>query len=64
MSLLSFGRFLGARIVAQNYLDIDTIGQPGRRLKFRPGENCLIQAGVHPFRLRPVAAHGSVNPDY
>jgi hypothetical protein len=60
MSLLSFGRFLGAQIMAQNYLDIDIIGQPGRRLKFRPGEKCPIQAGGHLFHLRPGVANYSV----
>ena len=37
MRLRGFGRLLGAQIVAQCYLGIDTISQPGRRLKFRPG---------------------------
>jgi hypothetical protein len=43
MSLRGFGRLLGALIVAQDYLDIDTVSQPGRRLKFRPGKNFLFR---------------------
>ena len=62
MNLRGFGLLLGAQIVAQDYLDIDIDSQPGRRLKFRPGEKCLIQACGHPFRLGPVVANGSVNP--
>jgi len=54
---------LGAQIVAQDYLDIDTVSQPGRRLKFRPGEKFLIQDCGHPFRLRPVVDNCSVNPE-
>ena len=54
MRLRSFGRLLGAQIVAHDYLDIHTASQPERRLKFRPGEKFLIQDCGHPFRLGPV----------
>src|SRR4030065_179899 len=53
----------GAQIVAQDYLNINTVSQLGRRLKFRPGEKCLIQACGHPFRLGPVVANCSINPE-
>ena len=63
MRLRGFGLLLEAQIVAQDYLDIDTIGQPGRRLKFGPGEKFLIQDGGHPFRLGPVVDNGSVHAE-
>ena len=43
MSLLSFGRFLGAQIMAQNYLDIDIIGSRGAVSSFVPGKNVLFR---------------------
>ena len=54
MSLRGFGRLPGAQIEAPNYLDIDTVSPPGRRLKFRPGKNFPIQPCGHPFRFGPV----------
>ena len=63
MPLRGFGLLLETQIAAQNYLDINIIGQSGRRLKFGPGEKFLIQACGHPFRLGPVVDNGSVYPE-
>lgn len=63
MRLRGFGLLSEAQIVAQDYLDIDTVSQPGRRLKFRPGEKFLIQDCGHPFRLGSVVDNCSVNPE-
>ena len=61
MRLRGFGRLSEAQIVAQDYLDIDTVSQPGRRLKFRPGpvvDNCSVNPEItkiidgHPIASR------------
>jgi hypothetical protein len=63
MSLRVFGRLLKAQIVAPDYLDIDTVSQPGRRLKFHPGEKFLIQPCGQPFCFGPVVDNCSVNSE-
>jgi len=63
MSLRVFGRLLKAQIVAPDYLDIDTVSPPRRRLKFRPGKKFPIQPWGHPFRFGPLVDNFSVNPE-
>ena len=64
MRLRRFGLVLGVQIVAQDHLDIDTC-QPTRDAgsSSAPEEKFLIQAGGHPFRIRPVVDNRSVHPE-